>query len=121
MPTWPALVVFGSTVAIGLYMGLNYLKGLRNNRNLVAVHILIGVAGLEVFALLLRGAPDGSRLAESHLGPAAALLLAAALFTGFITPLLAKSRPAATGPALAVHAAFGTIGFGVLLLWVFSA
>ncbi len=118
MPTWPALLVFGSTVAIGLYMGLNYLKGQRNNRNLVAVHILIGVAGLEVFALLLRGAPDGSRLADSQLGPAAALLLAGALFTGFIVPLIGKPRPATTGPALAVHAVFGTVGFGVLLLWV---
>jgi hypothetical protein len=118
MPTWPALVVFGSTVGIGLYMGLNYLKGQRNNRNLVAAHILIGIAGLEVFALLLRGAPDGTRLADSQLGPAAALLFAAALFSGFIVPLIAKPRPATTGPALAVHAVFGTVGFGVLLLWV---
>lgn len=121
MPTWPALVVFGSTIAIGLYMGRNYLLGRRNNRNLVAAHILVGIAGLEVFALLLRGAPDGSRFDQSQLGPAAALLLGGALFTGFITPLLAKPRPAATGPALAVHAAFGAIGFGALLLWVLSA
>ncbi|WP_207790564.1 hypothetical protein [Polymorphobacter fuscus] len=118
MPTWPALVVFGATVAIGLYMGLQYLRGVRNNRMLVGVHVLIGVAGLEVFALLLRGAPDGTHLAESRMGPASALLLAAALFTGFLVPLIAAPKPAATGPALAVHAVAGTIGFGALLLWV---
>lgn len=118
MPNWLALVVFGTVVAIGLYMGLNYLKGARNNRNLVAVHVIIGIVGLEVFALLLRGAPDGTRLATSQLGPASALLLAGALFTGFVVPLLAKPRPVATGPALAVHAVFGTVGFGALLLWV---
>ena len=118
MPNWLALVVFGTVVAIGLYMGLNYLKGAPNNRNLVAVHVIIGIIGLEVFALLLRGAPDGTRLAESRLGPASALLLAGALFTGFIVPLIARPRPVAAGPALAVHAAVGTIGFGALLLWV---
>ena len=118
MPTWPALVVFGSTVGIGLYMGLKYLRGERNNRMLVGVHVLIGIAGLEVLALLLRGAPDGTRLATSQLGPASALLLAAALFTGFLVPLIAAPRPAATGPALAVHAVLGTVAFGALLLWV---
>jgi hypothetical protein len=118
MPTWPAILVFGTTVAIGLYMGLQYLRGVRNNRMLVGVHVLIGVAGLEVFALLLRGAPDGSHLATSSTGPAAALFLAAALFTGFIVPLIAAPRPAAIGPALAVHASMGLVAFGVLLLWV---
>ena len=118
MPNWLALVVFGTVVAIGLYMGLNYLKGTRSNRTLVAVHVIVGIIGLEVFALLLRGAPDGTRLATSRLGPASALLLAGALFTGFVVPLLAKPRPATTGPALAVHAVFGTVGFGALLLWV---
>jgi hypothetical protein len=118
MPTWPVMTVFGSTVAIGLYMGLQYLRGVRNNRMLVGVHVLIGVAGLEVFALLLRGAPDGTHLAESRLGPASALLLAAALFTGFLVPLIAAPKPAATGAALAVHATLGTVAFGALLLWV---
>ena len=118
MPTWPAILVFGTTVAIGLYMGLQYLRGVRSNRMLVGVHVLIGVAGLEVFALLLRGAPDGTHLAESRTGPAAALLLAAALFTGFVVPLIAPAKPAAIGPTLAVHATFGLVAFGVLLLWV---
>jgi hypothetical protein len=118
MPTWPAIAVFGTTVAIGLYMGLQYLKGVRNNRMLVGVHVLIGVAGLEVFALLLRGAPDGTHMAESNMGPAAALFLAAALFTGFVVPLIAPAKPGAVGPTLAVHASFGLVAFGVLLLWV---
>ena len=118
MPNWLALVVFGTVVAIGLYMGLNYLKGAPNNRNLIAVHVIVAIIGLEVFALLLRGAPNGTRLAESRLGLVSALLLAGALFTGFVVPLLAKPRPATTGPALAVHAVFGTVGFGALLLWV---
>ncbi len=118
MPTWPALVVFGTTVAIGLYMGLQYLRGVRNNRMLIGVHVIIGIIGLEVFALLLRGAPDGTHLAESRLGPASALLLAAALFSGFMVPLIAAPRPAATGATLAVHAVVGTAAFGALLLWV---
>ena len=118
MPTWPAIVVFGSTVAIGLYMGLQYLKGVRNNRMLVGIHVLIGIAGLEVFALLLRGAPDGTHLADSRMGPASALLLAAALFSGFMVPLIAAPKPGATGVMLGVHAAVGTVAFGALLLWV---
>lgn len=120
MPTWTALAVFGSTVAIGLVLGFNFLNGRRNSRNLVAAHVLIGLAGLEVFALLLRGAPNGTQLAPSQLGPAAALLFAAALFSGFVAPLIIKPRPATAGPVLALHATFGTIGFGVLLLWLFN-
>ena len=118
MPTCPAILVFGTTVAIGLYMGLQYLKGQRNNRMLVGAHVLIGLAGLEVFALLLRGAPDGTHLADSRTGPAAALLLAAALFSGFVVPLIAPAKPGATGLTLAVHASLGLVAFGVLLLWV---
>ena len=118
MPTWPALVVFGSTVAIGLYMGLQYLRGVRNNRMLVGVHVIIGIIGLEVLALLLRGAPDGTHLADSRMGPASALLLAAALLTGFMVPLIAAPKPGATGTALAVHATVATLAFGALLLWV---
>ena len=57
----PALAVIGSTVAIGLYMGWRYLRGERNNRVLVGFHLVLGVIGLEVTAMVIRGAPSGER------------------------------------------------------------
>lgn len=118
MVVLPAVVVFGTTVAIGLYMGLRYLRGIRNKPALVAVHLLLGVAGLEVLALLLRGAPDGQVAPSGMLGPFAALTMAGALLTGLLVPIIAKPRPEVIGLALAAHAAVGMAGFLALMLWL---
>ncbi len=116
----PALAVIGTTVAIGLYMGWCYLKGRRNNRVLIGVHLVLGVIGLEVTAMLLRGAPSGAR-AMGEFGPAAAVLTAATLFSGLLVPLIAQPKPRLTSPALAVHAAIGAVAFALYLIWAFTS
>ena len=55
----PALAVLGAAVLLGGWLGIRYLMGERNNRVLVGLHLILGIAGLEVLMLLLRGAPDG--------------------------------------------------------------
>jgi hypothetical protein len=116
----PALAVIGSTVAIGLYMGWRFLKGVRNNRVLIGFHLVLGVIGLEVTAMVIRGAPSGER-ALGALGPWAAIVTAATLFSGLLVPLIGQPRPKLIGPALAVHAAVGAVAFALYLVWAFTS
>ncbi|MFZ4111488.1 MAG: hypothetical protein ACOYKQ_13585 [Polymorphobacter sp.] len=112
----PALAVIASTVVIGIYMGWRYLRGERNNRVLVGFHLVLGVIGLEVTAMVIRGAPSGER-ALGALGPLAAVLTAVTLLSGLLVPLIAQPRPKLAGPALAAHAAVGAVAFVLYLVW----
>ena len=114
----PGLAVIGSTVAIGLYMGWRFLMGERNNRVLIGFHLVLGVIGLEVTALLIKSAPGGAR-ALGSLGPTVALLTTATLFTGLLVPLVAQPRPKWATPALVVHARVGAVAFALYLIWGF--
>ena len=116
----PALAVMGTTVGIGLYMGWRYLKGRRNNRVLIGFHLILGVIGLEVTAMLLRGAPSGAR-ALGAFGPAAAVLTAVTMFSGLLVPLIAPAKPRVVGPVLAVHAGIGAVAFILYLIWAFTS
>lgn len=113
----PALVVLGAAVLLGGWLGTQFLMGVRNNRVLVGLHLILGIAGLEVLMLLLRGAPDGRAAVTGATGMTAALIIAVAMFTGLLVPILAPSRPKTIGPMLAVHATVGALGYGLLILW----
>lgn len=117
MTVWPAIAVFGTTVCIGIYMGWQYLMGVRNNRVLIGVHLLLGVIGLEVVAILVRHAFDTVDVPGGGWGRAAALALAAALFSGLMVPLLAPRYPGSVTPGLVVHGVIGMAGFTLLLAW----
>lgn len=118
MPTWPAVLVFGTTVMIGGYLGWQFLLGEKRKQMLVAIHLLLGVAGLEVVALMLHGAPDGSVTDGAWLGKAAGLVLAGALLSGFMVPLIARPKPSTAVWMIGLHASIGTAGFLALILWI---
>jgi hypothetical protein len=117
MTVWPAIAVFGTTVCIGMYMGWQYLMGVRNNRVLIGVHLVLGVVGLEVVATLIRHAFDAVDAPSGNMGRTAAIVLAVALLSGLTVPLLAPRYPRSITPGLVFHALVGTIGFGLLLVW----
>lgn len=117
MTVWPAIGVFGTTVSIGLYMGWLHLKGVRNNRMLIGFHLLLGVAGLEVTAILLRGAFGGVVAPPGSAARFAVMLFAVSMFSGLIVPLLAPRWPRGITPMLWGHAAIGMAGFAALLAW----
>lgn len=114
----PALAVLASTVLLGGWLGAQYLMGVRNNRVLVGVHFILGAIGLEVLVQLLRGAPGGLGVAGN--GGIAALLLAGAMLTGLLVPILAASRPPTIGATIALHATVATLGFGLLVVWALA-
>ena len=51
----PIVLLVSATVAIGLYMGLRYLRRARNPPTLIGVHFLLGAASLEPMLIVLRG------------------------------------------------------------------
>jgi hypothetical protein len=115
----PALVLLTASVALGLLLGWRYLRRERNKPALIGVHLILGAAGLEAMAMLLRGTPDGTLIVAGTLGNAAGLLLAAAMISGFASPMIGKRSPRRTGTiALASHAGVGAAGFILFLAWV---
>jgi hypothetical protein len=119
MHVTPAIVLLSLSVALGLFLGLQYLRRVRRKPALIAVHLMLGGAGLEGMAVLLRGTPDGTVIPAGLLGNAAALLLATAMVSGLATPMIGKRSPRKVGSiALATHVGFGAGGFVLFLAWV---
>jgi hypothetical protein len=118
MHVTPAIVLLSASVALGLFLGLKYLRRVRSKPALIAVHLMLGGAGLEGMAMLLRGTPDGTVTPSGLLGNTAALLLATAMLSGLATPMIAKRSPRKVGSiALATHVGFGASGFVLFLAW----
>ena len=118
MPLLPPLMLLTVTVGLGVYLASRYLQGQRNRPALVAIHLLPGIGALELIALLLHGAPDGTTPMTTGPGKAAALMVMLALLVGFLAPALLRERPrSAMTAALALHALCGLSAFVLLAVW----
>ncbi len=114
----PPLLLLGASAALGLWLGIRYLRREPRKPVHVGVHILLGVVGLEGMAMLLRGTPDGTILPAGPVGNAAGLLLILTVMSGFATPMIARRTPRNTGTlALATHAGLGAAGIGLFFFW----
>jgi hypothetical protein len=118
MQVMPAIVLLSASVALGLFLGLQYLRRVRSKATLIGVHLILGAAGLEGMAVLLRGTPDGTVIPAGALGNTAALLLALAMISGLATPIIGRRSRRALGPALATHASVAAGGFVLFLVWI---
>jgi hypothetical protein len=111
------LVILAAASALGLYLGLLYLRGERR-QGLVALHLLLGFGGLETLVMLLHGTPDGAASSGSlSFGKVAAGLFAVSAFSGFVAALARKS-PIAANVVLGTHVTVGLAGFALFLAWV---
>ena len=115
------LVLLGVSIALGLWLGWRVLRRERRLPVPVAAHLILGGAGLEAFAMLRRGAPDGTLLAAGPLGNAAGLALVVAMLTGLLLSIFARQLGRGSMLALlAGHTLLGLAGFGLFLAWVTS-
>lgn len=119
MTTIPLVVLFGISAALGLFMGVQYLRGVRNKPAMVAVHLVLGLIGLEAMASILKHNNAGATAAYAGVGAWAAGLLAAGVFMGFMVPIMAKPKPASVPVLLGIHAAVGALGVGVVFWWAY--
>ena len=117
MKTIPVVMLLCATVGIGACLGVLYLKRRPLPVALIGLHFLLGAAALEVFAMLLRGAPDGTLLSATGMVKAAAGCIAAAMISGLLVPLIGGSRRV-TNVALAAHVGAGAAGTLLLLAWL---
>jgi len=113
----PAVLLFGCAATLGVVMGIAYLRRRRNSPVMIGVHLLLGAAGMEVIAMLLSGASEGSALPPTSLVRLAAALLVTALLTGLATPLVARGSRRTMNFALLTHAGVALSGFLLLLAW----
>jgi hypothetical protein len=117
MTALPVLVILSAASALGLYLGLLYLRGERK-QGLVALHMLLGFGGLETLVMLLHGTPDGASPTGSiSFGKIAAGLFAVSAFSGFIAAL-ARRSPVAANVLLGTHVTVGLAGFALVLAWI---
>lgn len=122
MKTLPLLLLMGASVALGLLMARRFWRREKNRPVHIALHLLLGIAGLEAMAMLKRGAPDGSVMAAGTWGDAALLALAISVITGFVLTVVGPQGARAPGvAALGAHAAAGAAGFGLFLAWLAAA
>lgn len=120
MNTLPPAILLTAAVSLGLYLGWLYLKRQRRPA-LVALHLLLGAAGLQTTLMTLRGAPNGESLAAGTFGTAAACLLGAAMFSGLIAPMLCRGSRSTANKVVATHVSVGLLGFALFLAWILRA
>ena len=115
--TIAAAALVTAAVGMGLYLGLLYLRRVRRPV-LVGAHLLLGAAGLEATAMLLRGTPDGTVTPAGTFGIVAAATLATTMISGLAAPLVAKRSRRNSNIALGIHASVGVTGFVLFLAWL---
>jgi hypothetical protein len=120
MRAMPSFLLLAATVALGVLLGLDYLRGERSKPLVIGAHLVLGAIGVESFVMLLRGAPDGSVLGAGPVGNAAAGLLAVAMMSGLIAPIIGRNSTRTMNTALVTH--IGLAAGGVLLFvgWMLS-
>ncbi len=121
MQALPALVLLTGSVALGLLLGLEYLRRVRSRPAVVGFHLLFGAASVEVMAMLLRGAPDSASLAPGPLPRAATGLLAFALLSGLVAPMIGRRSRGTMNGALIVHVTAAAAGCMLCVLWFVRA
>ncbi len=117
----PVALMLSASVALGLWLGWQFLRRSRSNPIHIGFHLILGVIGLEAVAMLMRGAPDGTITQSGSYGKLAALVLALAIITGFATSVvLRRWSRTSTSIALVTHGVLGAVGFAMFLAWIFN-
>jgi len=119
MITWLPIMIYGTTVALGLVLGWYFLSDKRPHQGLQMLHLLTGFGGLEVVMLVTSRYRANQELKD--IAFIALILLGAAAFTGLVAAILAKPRNDALGTVLAAHALIGGSAFLALLTWTMTA
>jgi hypothetical protein len=105
-----------ATVTVGATLALLYLRGVVKPIAGV-LHGLLGVTGLGLLILALRGPRHGDAMGVGSFGITAAVLVGVALTIGPFIPLSAKRSPRVAGVVIATHATLAITGFVLLLAW----
>lgn len=117
MKAIPVIILLSVTVAFGVFMAIQYLKRQPLQPIMIGLHFLCGAASLEILAMLLRGAPDGTLLSPGGMIKLGGGLVVLAMLSGILVPMLGRDSRRTMNTTLAVHAACGALGFALLVIW----
>jgi hypothetical protein len=121
MLTSPAVILLGGAVVLGVLLGLDYLRRIPSKPTMIGLHLLLGAGALEVTAMLLHGTPDGAVTPREAILQAAAGLLAFALFSGLVAPMIGRRSRATMNVALIVHVTAAAAGSILCMVWIVRA
>ena len=115
----PPFLLLCAASAFGAVLLWRIVKHLPRRPVLVGVHLLLGIAGMEATALLMRGAPDGSSTPAGSFGRLAGLMLIIALMSGLASPMIGRRWPGRVGNvALGAHVGVAGAGFALFVAWL---
>jgi hypothetical protein len=113
----PIVIIVSVTVAIGLLMGLRYLRRLRNPPTLIGVHFLLGALSLEPMLIAMRGGLGVAATKPSPVGVAAAGLIALALISGVTAVMVGRKSRQTANITLLAHAGVAATAYLLVLAW----
>ena len=117
-----AFIVLVVAVVFGSILALPYLRESAAAPVPVgALHGLIGIGGLALLALALRGPPRGVGQGVGSFGLIAAILLVLAALAGLLQFVLRLRGRRLPSPLIGLHAMLAIGGFVVLLVYVLTA
>ncbi len=117
MTVLPVLGMLTASLLLGLYLVLAFLRRERKPV-LIGFHLLLGMGGLELLIMLMRGTPAGAAENTGQLGIAAAALFGIAMFTGLTGAMIARRSAMSANIVVATHSSLGAAGFILFLLWL---
>ena len=119
MQIWLPVIIYGTTVALGLVLGWYFLSSKRPPKAVHAIHLLTGFGGLEVVMLVSKLNRGSAPLGDDV--KIALVLLGLAVVSGLFAGIMARPRPDILGPALLAHATIGGTAFLLLANWAVNA
>lgn len=112
-----ATIVATLAVLFGLTLALLFAHGTVYPRPVGWVHGALGVSGLVLLLLALRGPPRGVAMGAGNFGLIAAWLLAVALVFGLLMFRRSLRRGTVPGAAVGIHATLAIAGFVMLVAY----
>lgn len=117
MPIYPVAGMLIGTALLGGYLLLLYLRKERKPV-LIGVHLLLGLASLEIMVLLLRGTPNSDGFPPGKYGNVGLGLIALAVFIGFLAPILGRDNRTKSNLLMASHVSAGLAGIVLAIVWM---
>ena len=113
----PIVILITATVGLGIYMGLRYLKRIRNTPMIIGTHFLLGAATLEPMVIVLHGGVNGHAKAPIF-GVLSAAFVGLALMSGATAVMIGRQSRRTADIALASHAGLAATAFFLMVAWV---
>jgi hypothetical protein len=119
MTTIPVIALLVAAAALGAYLLLLYVRGVRKPV-LIGLHLLLGFGGLETLVVLLKGTPNSDGFPAGPYGNVAAGFLALAAFSGLLAPIIGRRSNGTANLMVITHVGMGLAGLALCLAWVSS-